>query len=408
MAAVMRNNEREGDAGLPLASSGRWFAVILLRYNTHDPFWDRDAGLFFEGFKANGIDTRFVALGDPYEDENRGLVLAPQNQMEDPAWWRQWGLEGIVLYSWALPRFTGVVRAAKQAGLKVVLPLDGDGTRSPREWFSRTLLIKYIYAKMHGQWLPWAVAAAKTLGGLPRWRYTGALEHMSLVDYLGAQSPLAKQRFTRFLEGCGRADLAQKLVPLHHPIGTHMVYDPSITKQPLIVAVGGWERLVKGAPLLVEVLGMVLEREPHYRARIIGTGEEHLRSLSAKLPSNVRERLEIAGPVPNQRVSRHYQEAQIIVNTSYSEGFSLAMAEALCCGCSVVGSALMSCMNYFCADGSGTLACKRSADFFCDAVRAEVDAWTSGQRDPVRISRIWIARLHADRVARQVLQLARG
>ena len=90
---------------------GRWFAVILLQYNLRDPFWDRDAGLFHEGFKANGVDSRFVALGDPAMEQRPDLVLASQPQMEDPAWWRQWNLEGVVLYSWALPRFTRVTRA---------------------------------------------------------------------------------------------------------------------------------------------------------------------------------------------------------------------------------------------------------------------------------------------------------
>ncbi len=56
---------------------GRWFAVILLQYNLRDPFWDRDAGLFHEGFKANGVDSRFVALGDPAMVQRPDLVLAP-------------------------------------------------------------------------------------------------------------------------------------------------------------------------------------------------------------------------------------------------------------------------------------------------------------------------------------------
>jgi len=180
-----------------------------------------------------------------------------------------------------------------------------------------------------------------------------------------------------------------------------------VPKVPLVIAVGGWERLVKGAPLLVQSLAATFARNAACRARIIGSGEELLRRLVSALPVTMQERIEITGPLPNAVVSRHYQEAQVIVNTSYSEGFNLAVAEALCCGCSAVGLAAMSCMNYFCADASGTMATRRSAAFYADALCAELEAWSSGQRDPTRISRTWSERLHADRVAQAVVNLRR-
>jgi glycosyltransferase involved in cell wall biosynthesis len=391
----------------PAVRTGRWFAVIAMKYFESGGFWDRDAGLFYQGFRANGIDSRLVAIGEPCVRQDKPLILAPQSQMEDPNWWKQWNLTGVVLYSWALPRFMGITRAIKAAGVKVLIPLDADGGRSPRQWFFRYLHVKYIYSKMEGKWLPWGVARAKTLGGLLKSRYAETLEHMSLADLLGIGSPLAKQRFGRFLSAHDRADLLDRLVVLHHPIANHMVYDPAVAKKQIIIAVGSWDRLIKGAPLLVQVLGLALEREPAYRARIIGRGQDWVRKLAAKLPGEVRERIEITGPLPNETVARHYQEAQIVVNTSYSESFSLATAEALCCGCSAVGTALMSCMNHYCSNDSGTLACNRSKYFYCDAIRAEAEAWSTGLRDPRRLSAVWTARLHADKVARSVIELSR-
>ena len=387
---------------------GRWFAVILLQYNLRDPFWDRDAGLFHEGFKANGVDSRFVALGDPAMVQRPDLVLASQPQMEDPAWWRQWKLEGVVLYSWALPRFTRVTRALKEAGVKVVLVLDADGVRSPQVWFSRYLHTKYVYARMERRFFPWAVALAKTLGALPRSHYTQTLQHLELADWIGVPSPLGMQRFSRFLLHCGRPDLVPRLTLLHHPVASHMTYNPAVRKQPLIVAVGGWERLVKGAPLLVQALARALPRRPEYRARIIGSGREALEERVGKLPPEVRQRIEILGPIPNSQLGRHYQEARIFVNSSYSESFGIAAAEALCCGCSVVGTALIASFNYFCSEASGTLSCNRSPALYCDAICAEMAAWDSGRRDPARISATWTARLHAGQVARSVLDITRA
>jgi glycosyltransferase involved in cell wall biosynthesis len=218
-------------------------------------------------------------------------------------------------------------------------------------------------------------------------------------------SPLAQQRFSRFLLHCRRPDLLEKMTLLHHPVSPTMLHDPGVAKQRLILAVGGWERLVKGVHLLVEVLGLVLQRQPAYRARIIGSGQAQVADLVKRLPADVQARIEILGPLANAHMPRHYQEAQMLVNTSYSEGASIAAAEALCCGCSVVGSALMSCFNYFCSESCGTLATARSAGFFCDALGAEIDAWARGDRNPSAISRTWCQRVHAPSVARAVLQL---
>jgi hypothetical protein len=171
--------------------------------------------------------------------------------MEDPAWWRQWNLEGVVLYSWALPRFTRVTRALKEAGVKVVLVLDADGVRSPQVWFSRYLHTKYVYARMERRFFPWAVALAKTLGALPRSHYTQTLQHLELADWIGVPSPLGMQRFSRFLLHCGRPDLVPRLTLLHHPVASHMTYNPAVRKQPLIggrgLGTAGERRAVAGA-----------------------------------------------------------------------------------------------------------------------------------------------------------------
>jgi glycosyltransferase involved in cell wall biosynthesis len=397
--------EKRPSQSKPTSARGRWFAVILLQYNDHDPFWDRDAGLFFEGFRANGVDSRFVALGKPTVCEERGLILAPQEQMEDPGWWKQWNLEGVVLYSWALPRFTGVAKAIRSAGVTVVLVVDADGGRRPKKPYTRELLVKYIYAKMAGRPFPMAVSIIKTLAAMPKWRHRPTLDHLELVDRIALPSPLGKQRFARYLIDCGRPHLAGRLVLVHHPVQGFMIPDPSVTKQSLILAVGGWERLVKGADLLVKALAAVLEREPSYAARIIGSGERELSKMLIRLPSSVQKRISLTGTLPNRELPAHYQAAQIFLNTSYSESFGIAAAEALCCGGSVVGLAAISSFNYFCSEASGTLASHRTVGAYCDALLTEIEAWRSGHRDPQKISQLWCARVQAPNVASSVLKL---
>ena len=62
-------------------------------------------------------------------------------------------------------------------------------------------------------------------------------------------------------------------------------------------------------------------------------------------------------------------------------------------------------MPYFTGLGSGTVSCDSGVDNLRDAMMAEISAWQSGERDPVKISQVWQARLHADRVAGAFLKL---
>lgn len=342
-------------------------------------------------------------------DKRTDLILGTLQQLSSPEWWKQWGLHGVVLYSWALPKFTPVIRAIKAAGAQVIIPLDGDGSRSARQWPLRFLNVSYVYARMSTNPVvaPF-YAFLQTGASLLKFRHAGALEHMAEADFLAIQSPLAQQRFTRFAEWAGAPGLREKLVLLHHPISSHMKYDAGIAKEKLIIAVGAWDRLIKGSDMLVRVLTNVLERNAEYRAVIIGGGNELVLSKLRSAPTGISSRIRVTGPLPNTAAVAYYQSSQILLNTSYSEGFSLAAAEALCCGCSVVGSANISCFNYFTSESSGTMATRRTLPFYQDALCAEIEAWALGMRNPEAISATWTSRLHAPAVARKVLSLVRS
>ena len=89
------------------------------------------------------------------------------------------------------------------------------------------------------------------------------------------------------------------------------------------------------------------------------------------------------------------------------ESFGIAAAEALCAGCSVVAgrSVSMPSFEWFVSEKSGTLAERDNAAGHSEALRAELDAWNGGRRDAQKISDAWCERLHADKVARQVLDM---
>jgi hypothetical protein len=70
-----------------------------------------------------------------------------------------------------------------------------------------------------------------------------------------------------------------------------------------------------------------------------------------------------------------------------------------------VGDGRIASLPYLTGLGSGTTSCDSSLDNLRDAAMVEINAWQSGERNPVQISRAWQAQLHADRVARSFLNL---
>jgi glycosyltransferase involved in cell wall biosynthesis len=388
--------------------SAKWFTAIPLVYRSDEPgFWTREAGLLCLGFRELGIDSRFVTLGESRVHEERPVISAPLENLLDPAWWKQWGITGVVLYSWAAPRFEPIARAIKASGAKLVLRLDSDGLNSPLVWWSRYLNLTYWALKDEGKPLPALRAFAKTILSqyFPGVYHRPWQQHLSHADLLVIESTLAKQRYRRLLADTGRPDLAERLRVIPPQIWNDYTFDPKIAKEPIIVAVGRWATAQKDAPMLLQVLGRVLAMEPGYTAIVAGSGESLLQQWLARLPPAAQPRIRIAGKLPAPELRSLYQRARIVFFSSRYEGFPNVACEALCCGCSVVGPAMIASMNDCVAHGSGTLACHHSVGAFSDALSAEIEAWAEGARDPQAISRRWWPRVTAPEVAGQILHL---
>jgi glycosyltransferase involved in cell wall biosynthesis len=353
-----------------------------------------------------GMDSRFVALGEPGMREDVPLITCTPEQMEDPKWWGQWELEVVLLYSWALPGYEPIARAIKTAGIKVVIVLDTDGIVSPHVWPAVSLKHKYAVEREGNRWLPGLRALLKTAVSSFKARHAGTLRHLRHADLIVLPSPLAKQRYSRFLLALQCPDLAGRLRYAPYAATPDMIYDARITKKPVVVALGRWQTVQKNTPLLGRVLESLLREQPQYSVRIIGEGIEHVRNHLRAAIAQYGPRVDLVGFVEHKNLAALYQDCQIMLCTSRHESFHIASGEALCCGCSVVGDIRISSMPYFTQFGSGTLACDLSPANFRDALFAEIDAWQAGDRDPVQISRTWSGKLHPDRVARAFLNLA--
>jgi len=113
---------------------------------------------------------------------------------------------------------------------------------------------------------------------------------------------------------------------------------PGAIKENVVLTVGrlikrkGIDQLIRAFSLLD---GSLREK---YKIRIIGEGpeKEHLTSLARRL--NIQDRVEFSGVVQGKALIDAYNRAKIFALTSFNEGMSNTVLEAMACGLPVLGT----------------------------------------------------------------------
>jgi glycosyltransferase involved in cell wall biosynthesis len=219
---------------------------------------------------------------------------------------------------------------------------------------------------------------------------------------VNAESPVAAERIRRLI-GWWSSKLP-KVTAIPHPVDERdLVAPPATLRHDRIVAVGRWDAHQKNLPLLLQTLAAFLADYPDWDAVVIGGLPEDIEGLRGSLPTDVRKRITFTGRRPHTELAAHLYQSRILLVTSRHESFHIAAAEALCCGCSVVGPAAIASLVYFAGSDSGTVAPRRGLAFLKEALGAEARAWEEGRRDPEKIAAVWRGRVGAKAVAEQLL-----
>ena len=390
-----------------MPSSGNWLAATALPYGEDITHWERDAGLTCLGLRELGQDARLVAQGPAAVRVDQPLILGSLEDMRNPGWWGRTQAEGVILTAAGAPRHEPIARAIRSAGLRLIVRLDSDGCKSPRVGCRRFLAWQHCYFQDQGRWFPRLLALAKTL--VFRWSKaahdTGMCAHLDHAELITIESPGAAVRMKMLLAQLGRADLADRLQCVPHPVPDYFRCASTVARRRQVLAAGRWDSYFKDTPKLVRVLGAVLAREPEYSAVVAGTRDDLVRAGLARLPQAVAERVQVLGHVPHRELVPLLQASQIVLCTSRSESFHLVAAQGLCCGASVVGPAVLPSFVHFASADSGTVAPDRSDAALVAATRAELAAWSAGRRKPADISKLWRSRLTSVQMAARLMQL---
>lgn len=392
----------------------RWLTCTPVRFKGDHTFFARDSGLLCKGFQEIGVACQAVMPGPPMEGDQVGdLIRTDYCNLEDSAWWRSLGVEGVVFYGWGSGRYVPIVRAIKQADIFLVTHMDTGGLFSIFNGVSELggalwrTTVRGGHAPVSGlvrfaARLAYAASIGVIRSDLPR------LRHLRQADCIGTVSPIAVERVRKVCRGYGGKALAAKVRLISHPCPPYMSPDPLIARERLVVAIGRWDDVhVKGTDLLLAATGLVCERDRKVVFEIYGPITDPMRQWHSSLAVNVQSHVRLAGRVPNTELRRALQRARVSLCTSLRESYHGASAEALCCGCSVVGPDVpeIPSMKWF-TDGPFGQMAARSPDAMADAMLRELSAWDAGERNPATIGSHWGAVLHAPKVAARILELA--
>lgn len=386
------------------------YTAVFRNWHTPYAWFGRDSGLVTEGLRRIGVESRLVILDTPGMDTDERFLPASREQFVDPGFWRSHELDAVVLQGGGDVGIEPVSLAIKKSGTKLLLRLDTDGVVAPQ-------VDPYLYLYTLWWWLAFNrkhPAAIRALGKtflksvFPGKFGPGRIvRRLQLGDSLLVESRIAIARLQRLLCAFGAKETSEKLVYSPIPVADEWNYDSSVPKENLIVSVARWNDTQKDAPKLIKTLGRLLPQHASYRAVIIGNAPDTLRSLVGRHAPESAARITITGRLPHLDIPRYEQRAKIFICSSRAESMNISSAEALCCGCSVVGPAEIGSMHEYSSAQSGTMSWTRRTNDFADAVSAEIFSWKRGQRDPSAISSYFRSFLDCKAHARQILALLR-
>jgi len=352
-----------------------------------------------------------VMPGPTREGDLKELIRTDYKNLENPAWWKSQKLDGVVLYDWALPKYTPLIKAIKKSGAWVFINMDNNGIISPiphaLDFYVETM---QAGIRVHGAILGFCIGIFRSLKASIPWTMDiPRLHHMGCADKIGAVSPIALTRIKRHCLSYGYGKISNNIFLVPHPVSSIYQYDGS-AKKDLVVAVGRWTKAdswQKNPKLLVGSLAKFLANHPSYNANIIGHYDEIIKDEILQLQANIRKRIELTGRLDPERIAAILNTAKISLCTSLTESFHIASGEALCCGASIVSykSPFLSSFPFLTSHDSGTLAPDNSSVSIADALANEAMQWKSKKRSPIVISEYWNPLLHEINVAQKIINL---
>jgi len=301
--------------------------------------WDRGITLIYRGLETLGVESQCVRLNTTDGAGFPGVIQTTMENMCSADWWKQHELDALVINSWGSPKYTPIIQAAKDAGIKVLARLDTNGINTP--FLNPLAYTQYNYSSFRDKDFNSLKALFASMVKTPLYAIPSVydmkhLKQLEIVDFIGVESPEAHERLTRMFKYYKRNHLIEKLAIIRQPAAPDIIatnIEDLPEKQKSIIAVGRWNAHQKNTPLLVKTIVETLKRKEDYELHLIGSGQDIIQNLLRKAPEDVKSRIHIYDSIPHTKVVEIFQRSQICLITSRYESGPLVASEALCCGC---------------------------------------------------------------------------
>ncbi len=356
------------------------YTCTPVAFHANDGFFIRDTGLISDGIRRMGIESKCI-MPLPYheDDQKEHLIRTSMSNLKSVQWWKDLGIDGLILYSWGMPKYNSIARAIHKAGIRLVIHMDTSGN------FDKLLPEQYTPSKA---FVKWCTSTVKNFFRAKHLKYADAITMARPVAEV-----ISKKRFFDDF-------VIQKNYPWPCPISVDCYYRGT-PKHDTIMCIGRWDDSVKRPQFLMSALSNFYLNGGRAITKIYGTISEDITSWHQQLPSSIKEKILLIGYLQNNLLRNELNKAKIVVCTSRSEGCHIASAEGLCCGCSVVVSNRpdpLRTVSWYTTKNSGTISEEDTPESLAKALIHELGEWEKGNRDPQAIAEAWSPHFHINKV----------
>ncbi|MFA5095619.1 MAG: glycosyltransferase family 4 protein [Candidatus Paceibacterota bacterium] len=372
--------------------------------DTYNPVVDfKDAGQIIEGLKDLGIDAFFISLNNPNLEAHKPSFKVISGNLVDINFWKEVDVDIVLFISRLSPHYTEILKTIKNSGKKVIVKADSDGT------IGYPLLPNYLrILKINRNPIRWVLSNIK-------WRLPigyfvkRKLKQIELADAVIFETPAALNNAINILYFWHYDNLIKKLFFIPDPVSDDIInIDLNSSKNNTIISIGRWEdEGCKNTMAMLNVVRDFLKIHREYQYIIIGSGKNKVLSFIKTLPLEISSRIIIKGSINHGQIPQLLSKSKIFFAPSNLESFNIAAAEALCMGCSVVGTPLEN-FKYLTANGfSGLITEDFKESSFFNALIKDSKKWEDNQYNQSEIADFWRKKLNRKRVAQEILNVCK-
>lgn len=244
------------------------------------------------------------------EGDDPDLIRTEYANLEDAAWWKSLGIDGLVLYAWGTGKYLPIARAIHDAGIFLVVYMDSSGLFFPWQYWLPIAEKRVDQGRLRPRKNQGHAFFLLRLLKQHTWNLAsrGRRKHLDQGDMVAFPMPAAVKSIQdrEWLYG---KSIVRKLALIPNPISSTCRYAGE--KRNIIMAVGRWDDLLYKRPfLLMATLEQALPRAPHWEAEIYGNIPPLLREWHGNLPEDLRARIRLAGYLPNAELQKKYSQAR--------------------------------------------------------------------------------------------------